>query len=93
MPLVVLPNYLGTREYLSKCFSRWHLLSHIVVKGSRSFIFPVFTGSVKGKHSKNSISGLKHKQQAVLIFQRRIFQEQFKSDGSRAFESSELHEV
>jgi hypothetical protein len=24
VPLVVLPDYLGTREYLPECFSRWH---------------------------------------------------------------------
>jgi hypothetical protein len=27
VPLVVLPDYLGTREYLPKCYSRWHYSS------------------------------------------------------------------
>jgi hypothetical protein len=43
------------------------MLSHIVVKGSRSSKFVVCTGNVRAQHAEQLISGLKYKQAGSVL--------------------------
>jgi hypothetical protein len=43
------------------------LLSHIVVKGSRSSKFVVYTVNVRAQHAEQLISGLKYKQAGSVL--------------------------
>jgi hypothetical protein len=67
------------------------VLSHIVVKGSRSSEFVVFTGSVRAQHEEQLISSLKYKLTGSFSTEEVPYEVHI--SGSRVFGTVELHKV
>jgi hypothetical protein len=89
LPFLETNSFLASSSYFRNVL---FVLSHIVVKGSRSSKFVVCTGSVRAQHAEQLISGLKYKQ-AGSVLRRWRSPVRIRLAAPRVFRVSELHEV